>query len=111
VAWTVEKARASKRAWHARNKQRSREITQAWKAANPGVIARYNAAYRCACKQRTPTWADVAAINAVYLRSQAYGLTVDHVIPLRGKYVSGLHVESNLRLLERKENASKGNRL
>jgi hypothetical protein len=61
-------------------------------------------------KNRTPAWADRNAINAIYLRARDLGMTVDHVVPLRGRNVSGLHVESNLQIIPRSENSSKGNR-
>ena len=36
---------------------------------------------------------------------------VDHILPLKGKTVSGLHVANNLRIIPALENQVKGNRL
>lgn len=66
--------------------------------------------------QRTPAWADGEAIKALYdlalRKEQETGIPhqVDHIVPLRGKFVSGLHVEYNLQILTEFENNSKGNR-
>lgn len=65
-------------------------------------------------RHATPPWADRAAIRAVYrearkLRSLGYDVHVDHVVPLRGALVSGLHVASNLRIIHAHANLAKGN--
>lgn len=65
-------------------------------------------AARCrGLKQRTPAWADKAAIKQFY-RACPPGYEVDHVIPLRGKNVSGLHIVQNLQYLPPRANRSKG---
>lgn len=48
-------------------------------------------------------------ITKVYQKAAEWGMVVDHVIPLRGELVSGLHVWENLQLLHPKENNIKSN--
>ena len=59
--------------------------------------------------QRIPPWADLEAIKEFYL-NRPDGYHVDHIVPLRGTEVSGLHVLENLQYLPAKENLSKGNK-
>jgi 5-methylcytosine-specific restriction endonuclease McrA len=67
-------------------------------------------------KQRTPPWANLREIRKVYLiATQVSRLTgvphhVDHIIPLNGKLVSGLHTEANLQVISEKNNLLKGAR-
>ena len=63
---------------------------------------------RAAKLQRTPSWGNEQKIKEIYL-SCPEGMHVDHVIPLQGKLVSGLHVSENLQYLTAKENLSKSN--
>lgn len=62
-------------------------------------------------KARTPGWANIKEINEIYKKSSELGkdFHVDHIIPLRGKFVSGLHVHTNLEIKHRLGNLKKGN--
>jgi len=57
---------------------------------------------------RTPSWADLKAIRSFYMNCPE-GYEVDHIVPLRGKMVSGLHVLGNLQYLPADENRRKRN--
>lgn len=57
----------------------------------------------------TVSWADLRKIREIY-RNCPEGYHVDHIIPLQGTLVCGLHVENNLQYLTSFENKSKGNR-
>lgn len=63
----------------------------------------------CKKKKRTPPWADIEVIKDVYLKCPK-GLAVDHIIPLQGELVSGLHVPNNLQYLTREANSAKNNK-
>lgn len=78
---------------------------------------RQHAAKRRTLKiQRTPAWADLEAIRRVYEAASELTRTtgvlhhVDHVLPLNGKKVSGLHVAQNLRAIPATDNMKKRNR-
>ena len=72
---------------------------------------------RAAELQATPAWADGQQIQNIYRVARSLELKtgtkqhVDHIIPLRGKTVCGLHVEANLQVLSAPENIRKGNRM
>lgn len=65
---------------------------------------------------QTPPWANRSAIRAIYEEARRVTAEtgqphhVDHDYPLRGTFVSGLHVETNLVVMPALSNLSKGNR-
>lgn len=71
----------------------------------PARQAKYNAAKL----QRTPPWANLDKIKEIYDNCPE-GYHVDHIVPLQGGLVSGLHVETNLQYLPAIENIKKGNK-
>lgn len=66
--------------------------------------------------QASPLWANRKQIKKIYeecyLKTKTTGKKyhVDHIIPLNGKLVSGLHVENNLQIIPASENIKKSNK-
>lgn len=81
-----------------------------WKSVNKPILASIQARRRASILQRTPSWANREEIAKFYQEASKLGVHVDHIIPLNGKLVSGLHVEDNLQLLSATENHRKRNR-
>jgi hypothetical protein len=112
----VGKARASSRSWAAKNPEKVKARYKRHYLANPVHYSAKAANRRAARLRRTPAWADLEKIEAVYAAAKLITeLTgkpwhVDHIIPLQGETVSGLHVYENLQILPARENLRKHNR-
>jgi len=121
-----EKVAADKLAWERQDREKYPEKYEAkwrkyqdkdamaargkkWRKENPGKNCAKTARRKAALLQRTPPWADHDAINFFY-ECRPAGCEVDHIIPLQGKYISGLHVAENLQWLPRDENRTKYNK-
>lgn len=109
----AEKLRAKRRQAYASNPEKEREAckirSRQWRSENPQHRNALKRKYVADKFKRTPAWADLKAIVEFYKQCPD-GYHVDHVIPLRGKYVSGLHVIENLQYLPAVENMRKNNR-
>lgn len=103
------------RSWYERNKDRHLANSKEWYEANRSRKLATTTAREQRCKQATPPWADTKAIQSVYegarRMTEKFGtkFEVDHVVPLQGKNVCGLHVWDNLQVLALRENRSKFN--
>ena len=109
---------ARRKQWMLDNKEYMKEVRRRWRVENKHRDAAAVRKYQAAKLKRTPTWLgkdDFWLMEQAYelaaLRTKMFGVlwTVDHIIPLQGKFVSGLHVPTNLRVIPGRENSSKGN--
>lgn len=89
--------------------ERDRARTAQWKKDNKKYYNAYLATRKARVKQATPAWADLDAIQKFY-ENRPEGYHVDHIVPLLGKNISGLHVLENLRYLPEEENLKKSNK-
>lgn len=82
---------------------------------NPALGVALNVKYRATKLKRTPTWANHFEIKMFYdvakvLSRGGVLFHVDHILPLRGKEVSGFHVEDNLQILPWYKNLKKSSK-
>jgi hypothetical protein len=121
--------RERKRLWSIANPEKKKEQRRnSWKKnkktyvayvkANKSRYAAYCAKRRATVLLRTPKWLSVEQLKEIETEyalrewcSKVMGeeYHVDHIVPLQGKKVSGLHVPWNLRVIPATENRSKSN--
>lgn len=104
-----ERVNAKSRRWKLRNAEHCKQYSKQQKSANRGYYTGLQAARRAAQYNATPPWVDKAALTAVYA-SATPGYEVDHIVPLLGTNVCGLHVPWNLQVIPMHDNRKKSNR-
>ncbi len=111
-----EKRLTALKKWCAENPDRYKAARDNWFKANRAVMNKHSAAYRAQLNSAAPEWTDWEAIAAIYadcaktVSETGIQHNVDHIIPIRGKDVCGLHVWWNLRIITESDNCKKGNR-
>lgn len=112
----IDTIRAKQQEWDAANRDKVHDQYLRNYARNKGTFIK-NALKRSKIKaQAIPKWFDNDAVNAIYIEAQRltqeYGIQyhVDHIVPLNGKKVCGLHIFDNLQILTAEENLRKSNK-
>jgi hypothetical protein len=106
----AESVSAAKRDWYERNIEKQNEANRRYAQRNKAAMNERAKMRQVVKLQRMPPWVDRDEIKRIY-ENRPDGYHVDHIIPLKGNNVSGLHVPWNLQYLPASENMSKGNRL
>lgn len=121
AAWKAanpEKRKLARQAWNSANFSRNSANNKTWREANRHRVNAYASNRRAAIIQRTPKWLtedDFSIMEFFYEWAKAIEVStgieqsVDHIIPLQGALVCGLHVPSNLQVISASENFKKSN--
>lgn len=116
----LEKHRMQNNRWYAKNIEKAREMGRRANKKNSATVNANTARHRAAKLSASPLWLTkehkiqikfwyVLAKELRWLSEER--LEVDHIIPLQGKDVCGLHVPWNLQLLPKSINVKKHNKV
>jgi len=104
--------------WRAKNKEKMKAARKNWEENNKHRRAANTRRRQASKLQRTPKWLtedDHWMMRQAYelsaLRTKMFGFKwhVDHILPLQGRTVSGLHVPTNLQVIPWLDNCRKAN--
>ena len=113
-----DKQAASIKSWREQNSEKLKESYKYWAQRNKDKVNAKWMKREASKKNRTPAW---LTVDELWMIEQAYDIAVkrkdefgfdwhvDHIVPLQGKTVSGLHVPWNLQVIPAIENRRKSN--
>jgi hypothetical protein len=110
---------AKNRKYYAQNKERLKAQQKTWRDTNRPIMLARNTKRRALKVNATPNWLTEEHNNEIqqfyWLAKDLQTITgetyhVDHIVPLKGENVCGLHVPWNLQVLPADINLSKGNK-
>lgn len=113
-----DKVKAARKIWESANPDKMAAKAKRWRKRNPEKYTAAAVASVARRAKRAPKWltTDDRWLMAQFydvakLRTKATGVVweVDHILPLRGASVSGLHVPANLQVILKSENRAKRN--
>lgn len=113
------KIQEAKKRYYAKYPEKLKNQHKKWRIKYPDKRRAQKARRRAAKLNRTPLWlrpVDFRHIQEIYaiakrLTEQTGTLYhVDHIIPLQGKFVSGLHIPTNLQVIKAIDNCKKHNK-
>ena len=94
---------------------KKKKYRREWHEKHPGYSAAKTMAKYCKNLNRMPAWSSVDSTLPFYAKAAALtketgkAHSVDHIIPLNGENISGLHVAENLQVMLLSDNIRKGN--
>jgi len=113
----------TRKQWAENNKDKLAEYGKRSREKHVGANKYLGRLYRVRKRAAMPPWADKEAIKKMYEKvarmNRLAGMNtpgrcafhVDHIIPLHGENVCGLHIPANLRIMRASDNIRKGNKL
>lgn len=102
---------------YARKSEHIKRSAQTYRIANREKVYEWNGTRRAQLRNSVPLWADRKEIAEVYRKEKSASYStgvkhhVDHIIPLSGDLVCGLHVIENLQVITAEQNLRKSNRV
>lgn len=100
-----------------RNRKKLSDLTRSWQKKNPMKYKLLKTERIAKMKKAFCSWADRRKIAEIYAQARKLtletGIThhVDHIVPMKGKNVTGLHHEDNLQILTASQNLRKYNKV
>ncbi len=107
---------ARNKMWCKEHPEEARTHKKTYRQKNRSYFVAHCAGRKAAQKQRTLKLVNPKEIEAFYIEADrltketGVRYSVDHIVPLQGKLVSGFHVPWNLRVITFLDNSKKGNR-
>lgn len=108
----LESARKRRAEYRKSHKELQKALEANWRKNNPGKAREKCRRYQAKKLNATPKWLTdehVKELQRIYSNCPK-DYEVDHVIPIQGKNVSGLHVPWNLQYMLKSVNRSKSNK-